>query len=291
MLVSGIVTLMLSGCTSSMSQLSNNGMLGSLTGAAPAETTKEVTATKVANTNCIPRMGGGSISTWSMVSKMALTPLIESAIQEATGMKDLKIPTPILNTCEADARLKYVDTVTNNYYQNLNDVNNKILDALEDTKEVRELRAELAENETVSEKAALNDGIAEQNEKILDHIESAKVKDKQKISEAWGMFMTAVPKNTALIVGWDKEIAEFAKDNLPWAIKNIGAVKTALSQVKTLAMVASNGKTAMDKLITRNDITIDKKSADKAAKAMEVSNKKMMDESQDQFQVEFDSVS
>jgi hypothetical protein len=192
------------------------------------------------------------------------------------GMKDVKVPKKIMNTCEADARLKYVETISNRYYQNLNTVNLKILAALEQTDEVKKLLADIQDTNSTSDKAALNEGIAEQTEKIAKMIETAKAKDSKKISEAQGIFFTSVPKYTALLAGWDKEIAEFSKDNLPWAIKNFSGVKNVLTQLKTIATIGVNSKNAITKLITNNKLKINKRVAKKAAKKMEKEDQKII---------------
>jgi len=40
-----------------------------------------------------------------------------------------------------------------------------------------------------------------------------------------------------MVIGWDKEILEFAKDNPIWGIENVGAVKDVASQLMTVIEV------------------------------------------------------
>jgi len=268
----------------------NAGFMDSIVSSAVSGATSNAaasSATKSANGNCIPRNAGGAVSMFDMVKEKLISAAITKALESIDGMKDVKIPKKITNTCEADARLKYVETISNRYYENLNTVNVKILKALEQTDEVKKLLADIEDANSTSDKAALNEGIAEQTEKITKMMETAKAKDSKRISEAQGIFFTSVPKYTALLAGWDKEIAEFAKDNLPWAIKNFSGVKNVVTQLKTIATIGVNSKNALNKLITNNNLKINKKIAKKAAKKMEREDKLVIQKSEKSFKNAF----
>jgi hypothetical protein len=269
----------------------NAGLLDAVGGmVANAASSNATAATK--NTkqgNCVPRMNGGSVGMFDMVKEKLISAAITKALESMDGMKDVKIPKKIMDTCEADARLKYVETISNRYYQNLNTVNVKILAALEQTDEVKKLLADIQDAKSTSDKAALNEGIVEQTEKITKMLETAKAKDSKKVSEAQGIFFSSVPKYTALLAGWDKEIAEFAKDNLPWAIKNFTGVKNVVTQLKTIATIGVNSKNALTKLITNNKLKINKKAAKKAAKAMEKEDQKIIKTADKDFAAAYNS--
>lgn len=282
----GVLALMLTGCnTQEMMQVANG--LGSMQPApqtnvekteAATEVKKESaeksaakaeTTAKVDNRHCIPRMGGGNVSWMDMATKLILSPLIESAIKEASG-EDIKFPAKLMNTCEADDKLKYVTALTNQYYDNLNMVNTKILEALEENDEIKNLKAEMADQKAKEDRADINDGIEAHTTKMLELLETAKVKDEKKVNEAWGIFTKTTSLYTPTLLGWDKEIAEFGKDNFPWAIQNFGAVKLVVQQIGIIVPILKNGSGAFEKLATSNNITLNKKEAELAAAKIKV---------------------
>ena len=286
--------LLFTGCTGDIAKMASSGLGQQLAQTASSSATTQAATTKAAagvatasKANCIPRMSGGQTSMFDLIKEKAITFAIEQSIKSIDGMEDIKFPTKIVDTCEADARLKYVEDISNKYFENLNLVNTKILEALEETKEVNQIKADLEDLKNIEDKADLNEGIAENAEKIHEIMETAKVKDSKKISEAQGIFFKSMPKYTALLIGWDKEIADFAKDNLPWAINNFGAVKTAITQMKTVATLAVNGKTTMEKFIESNNIKIDTRARDRAANAMIKTDKIVLAKSEKEFDSSF----
>ncbi|MEA2110932.1 MAG: hypothetical protein U9P71_02670 [Campylobacterota bacterium] len=293
--LSSAAVLLFTGCANEMAGMAASGLQS---GIMPSAMTKSSLA-NTANTNlatgqyvikgqnCIPRLTGASVGFMDMAKEKLLSYAIESAMASIIDMKDIQMPAKITNTCEADMRLKYVETISNRYFANLGTVNEKILEAMEQTEEVKKLRAEIADIKAVGDKAALNEGIVEQTDKIVAMAETAKIVDSEKVSEAWGIVFQSAPKYTALLIGWDKEIADFAKDNLPWAIKNFGGLKSLLVQMETVALLATNGKDAFTKLATSNNIEIDEKVAAAAAKEMQKGDQQVLDESKQEFENAF----
>lgn len=257
--ISGAVVLGLSGCAGPMVQLAQSQMSAGIASSAPAGGASQLG--KV----CIPRMGGGSVSTMDMATKFILNPLIESAIKDATG-EDVKMPPKLLNNCEADKGLQYVKDITNQFYVNVAEIDKKILEALEENDVIIKLKTELADMLAMEDKADQTEGLAKIHEKIEKEIENASNVDSKKISEASGIAAKTVSLYIPLIIGWNKEIAEYSKDNIVWAVKNVGEVKTLFSQITTLVGFAKNGFSGLNKLITNNDIKINQKYADSAAK-------------------------
>ncbi len=249
------ITILMTGCSSQLANMATGAAGGAIAG----------TSSDGKNTICLPRMGGGSVGMMDMATKLVLNPLIESAIKDATG-DDIKLPPKLLNTCEADQGLKYVKTITNQFYTNVSEIDKKILEALEENDEVIKLKTELADMLAMEDKADQTEGLEEIHKKIDLLIADAKNVDSKKISEASGIATKTASLYLPVIIGWDKEIAEFSKDNMVWAIKNISDVKTLFSQISSLAGFAKNGFSGLDKLITNNNIKINQKDADAAAK-------------------------
>lgn len=276
-LIGGVVvasTILFTGCGGAVAQMMNSGMGQQVAQSTVSSNVNSVaSATGTTKANCIPRMGGGSVSMWDMASKLVLNPLIESAIEEASGEK-VKIPAKLLSTCEADEKLKYVEALTNKYYDNLNLASAKFLNSMEETAKVRQYKAEMADQKGMESKADNIEGKQEFQEKVFDLMETAKIKDKKLFSEASGIFTKTITLFTPQLLGWDKEIAEFSKDNLVWGVKNIGALKTLLSQVGTIAKVPVTGVKLVESAAASSNISISQKDAKLAAAKIKVPSEK-----------------
>lgn len=238
--------------------------------------------------NCIPRMSGGQVSIFKIIQQKVMTMIIENALKEISGLKGMKYPKKIQDTCEADARLKYVNSLTNQYYHNLHLTNVAILDSIKQTDEVAKIKAAIKDRSNIQNQAQINDKIEEQNEQIMKLMQNATIKDRRKISEAWGIFNESMFKYAPFIIAWDKEIAEFGQDNIVWALKNFSAVKTALTQLQSIGALFLNGKDALRNLLSSSNVTIDKRVAKRKAKEVAKANKKILRKSQQEFKKDFD---
>lgn len=239
--------------------------------------------------NCIPRMSGGQVSFYKIIQKQIMTVIIENALKGISNLKGVKYPRQIQDTCEADARLRYVNSLTNQYYNNLFLLNMAILDSIKQTDEVVKIKAAMKDRNNIKDQAEINDKIEEQNDQIMELIKSAQIRDRNKVSEAWGIFNESFFKYTPLIVAWDKEIAEFGQDNIVWALKNFGAVKTTLTQLKSIGALFVNGKDALTNFLASNNVTINKKVAKRKAREISRANKKVLRKSQKEFEKDFNS--
>jgi hypothetical protein len=268
-------TVIFTGCGGAMNQMMSNGlgqqMMQGSTNSQAANLASGNATTE--NKNCVPRMGGGSVSMFDMASKLVLNPLIESAIEEASGEK-VKIPAKLLSTCEADEKLKYVEALTNRYYDNLNLASTKFINSMEETAKVRQYKAEMADQKGMEDKADNIEGKQENLEKMFALMETAKIKDKKLFSEASGIFTKTTTLFTPQLLGWDKEIAEFSKDNLVWGVKNISALKTLLTQVGTIAKVPVTGAKLVETAAASSNISISQKDAKLAAAKIKVPSEK-----------------
>jgi hypothetical protein len=276
-LISGCVTAVLfTGCAGGVAQLAQSGMAQEMMKSSlSSSTTDKVSTVKSKNTNCIARSSGGQVGMMGMMSKLVVNQLIESTLKSMDGMKDVKLPNTFLNTCQADSGLKSITLLSNKWNQNLAQINVKILEAMEQTKEVRENLAISRDLNTSKDSAIVSVGVVEQTEKIAELSKSAKIIDRKKISEAQGMFGQFMLMS-GVIAGWDKEVASFSQDNLPWAIKNVSGIKVAFGQLTTIIEVLPLGKLALEKLFENNNLKLDKKSASRAAKSMRKDDSKVI---------------
>ncbi len=291
-ITTGLIAVFLSGCTGVATQM----IVQSLAGSANQKAASSIVASSVqqkgnlkgkSNKVCMPRMATGQVNMTSLLTKQMFNLLVTQALKNIEGMKDVQLPKKIMDTCEADARLKYIESISNRYFQSLNIVNKKILEALEETKEINQLKADMKDRKNIQNQAQLNVGIAENTAKIQEIMKNTKVKDAKKISEAQGIFLKSFPKYTALLIGWDKEIAEFGKDNILWAIKNFTSLKILLTQLKTVVVVGTTAKSSISKVITNSNIKIDTRAANRAAKNMMQDEKKLIAKSEQTFKNAF----
>lgn len=248
-LLSGVAILTITGCnTAQLTQVatqamgqSNSSATGMATSAAVDASTQAAQASVPGN--CVGRMNGGSTSFTQMVTEKVVTYAIDSALENVSDNKHVKIPKEITNTCEADKRLAYVKELTKNFNNDLDNANKDILASVEQTKEIQKLQEEMTHKKKTMDEAEYNEGVTEDNTKTLELIKDAKIVDKAKYSAAMGKLALATPINGYMIVGWDKEILEFAKDNMVWGVKNVSALKEVASQltgiVKVLPTLAS----------------------------------------------------
>jgi len=233
--------VMLAGCN--VAQVSNLATQAMNHSSEIGQATDMATQSTTGNTKCVARHAGGSTSFTQMATEQVLKYTIDTALSDISENKNVQIPKRITNTCEADKRLAYLKELTQNFNNDLDNANKDILASVEQTKEIQKLQEEIAHKKKTLDEAEFNEGVTEDNEKTLELIKNAKVIDKKKYSEAMGKLALATPINGYVIVGWDKEILEFSKDNIPWAIQNAGAIKDIASQltgtVKILPTLAS----------------------------------------------------
>lgn len=240
--------------------------LGDIVNAASGNSNqKKDTNIQKQHSKCIPRMAGGATSFTQMVTEKVLSLAIEEALKSVEGAKNIKIPTKIKDTCEADKRLKYLQTLTKNFEDNIANANEDILASVEQTKEIQTLQEEILHKKKSLSEAEYKESVVEDNSKLLDLIKNAKVKNKAKYSAAMGKLAIATPINGYAAVAWDKEILEFAKDNMIWGLQNVGALKTIATQLTTTIKILP----ALTSLTTSPMYNgkVDKKIAQKAAKA------------------------
>ncbi|MFK5882000.1 MAG: hypothetical protein QM482_07280 [Sulfurospirillum sp.] len=209
-------------------------IVGAVTGV-KTDSTASNSSTK--DKHCIPRMSGGSTSLTQMVTKKVLSLAIESALKSVAGAKNIQIPTPLTNTCEADKRLKYLKTITGDFENNIANANEDILASVSQTKEIQILQEEIAHKKKSLKEAEYRDSVIEDNTKLLKLIGKAKIKDKAKYSAAMGKLAIATPITGYMVLAWDKEILEFAKDNMIWGIQHVSDLTTIASQLKTTISV------------------------------------------------------
>lgn len=248
--------------------------LGDIVGAASGGNAKtKGTNAQKQHSKCIPRMSGGSTSFTQMVAEKVLSLAIENALKSVEGAENIKIPARIKDTCEADKRLKYLQVLTKNFENNIANANEDILASVEQTKEIQTLQEEILHKKKSLSEAEYKDSVVEDNSKLLKLIKNAKVKDKAKYSAAMGKLAIATPINGYAAVAWDKEILEFAKDNMIWGLKNISSLKTMASQLTTTIKILPT----LTKLTTSPlyNGRVDKKIAKRAAKASIKSDKKI----------------
>jgi len=239
-LISSAAVFMLAGCIPT-SQLTNvASSMSSLTGnkaLTAASTVQSATTKDNSATGCIPRMSGGSTSFTQMITQKIVTLAIESALEKVSGNANVQVPTKIMDTCTADKRLAYLQKLTKDFSKNIDNANKDILASVEQTKEVQKLQAQIDHKKKTLDEAEYNEGVTQDNEEMLKLIKDAKIIDKEKYSAAMGKLAISTPLNGYMILGWDKEILEFAKDNMLWGIQNVGAVKDVASQLTTTIKV------------------------------------------------------
>ncbi len=257
--------------------------LGDLTNMVSNSSAKksQIETTQKSNRKCIPRMSGGSTSFTQLVTKKILTMVIEKALSKVTNAKNIHIPQPLKNTCEADDRLRYLQTITANFNKDIDSANRDILASVEQTKEIQALQGEITHKKKSLKEAEYNEGVIKDNEKLLKLIEKAKIKDKAKYSAAMGKLAIATPINGYMVVGWDKEILEFAKDNMVWGLQHLSALKAVASQLTTTIKVLPT-LTSLVKSPLYNG-KVDKKIAKRAAKQAIESDKKIAKEVESEF--------
>ena len=204
------------------------GALGSVAGDSKAN------SANVTEGGCVPRMSGKSPSLTQMITQKVVAIAIEAALKKVAGDANVQVPEKIMDTCAADKRLAYLQTLTKDFSKGIDNANKDILASVEQTKEVQKLQAQIDHKKSTLDEAEYNEGVTEDNEKMLALMKDAKVVDKEKYSAAMGKLAIATPINGYMVVGWDKEILEFAKDNPVWGIKNVGAVKDIGSQLMTV---------------------------------------------------------
>ncbi len=197
----------------------------------------KASSTNVAEGGCIPRSGGGSPSFTQMITQKVVSLAIEAALKEINGDANVQVPQKIMDTCSADKRLAYLKTLTEDFSKGIDNANKDILASVEQTKEVQKLQAQIDHKTKTLDEAEYNEGVTEDNTKMLALMKNAKVIDKAKYSAAMGKLAIATPINGYMVVGWDKEILEFAKDNPMWGIQNVMAVKDVASQLMTVIEV------------------------------------------------------
>lgn len=283
------VIIIFSGCTQTVIQQMTQGTVQNTTNNVAQGTHIDSRIRQVNGKNCIPRMNGGQVSLLKIIQKQIMMAIIENALKKISELKDVEFPKQIQDTCEADARLKYISSLTNQHYYNLHLMNIAILDSIEQTDEVVKIRAAIRDRGNIQDQAEINDLIDEQNEQIMELIKKAKIRDRDRVSEAAGIFNESLFKFTPLVIGWDKEIAEFGQDNIVWALNNFSAMQTALTQLKSIGALIINGKDALRNFLKRNDVSIDKIKAQRKAKEIAKANKKILKESQKEFEKDFNS--
>lgn len=288
------VVVLLSGCMAEMSQIAGqSGGLGSLgglasglTGSSSTPTTGVATRSAITETaqqskvGCIPRSGGGSTSFTQMVTEKVVEFAINSALEEMVGNADIKVPKRINDTCEADAVLAYITKQSAQFQSDIRQADKDILASLEQTKEIQHLRAQMEHKEAEAEgaEASVIIGGDDESKKL---IENATIKDKEMYSKAMGKLAIATPVSGYVLIGWDKEILEFAKDNMPWGIENVMALKDVASQVGTTLEVLP----ALGSLVTSPlyDGRVDKSVAEEAAQEEIKSNEEAAAEAEGQW--------
>jgi hypothetical protein len=280
-LVSVAVATLFGGCMSGAgSSLSSVGSMAVDTFSS-SQTASTSSATSQGSTKCVGRMSGGSTSFTQMVTKEALSYALSTALKEVSGDKNIKAPQRITNTCEADKRLAYLKKIANAFSDNLDSAQADILASLEQTKEVQKLQAQREHKKKTLEAADYKTYVSESNEEFLKLEKQAKVKDKKKYSEAMGKLAIATPILGYTVLGWDKEILEFAQDNMMWGISNVGAVKDIASQAVTIVKVLPT----LTSLVTTPHYKgrVDQTIAKKAAKEEMKSDAKILKNAEDEF--------
>ncbi len=263
------------GCAGAVAQLAQSGMGQELAKTALSSlSSANVPGTKA---NCIGRTSGGQVGMMGMLTKLVVNQLVESTLQSMDGMENVKLPQAFMNTCQADSGLKSIKLLSNQWNQNLVQINEKILESMEQTKEVRENLAITRDLKTSKDSAVVSVGVAEQTEKIAELSKTAKVIDRKKISEAQGMFGQFMVMS-GVIAGWDKEVASFSQDNLVWAVKNVSDIKVAFGQLSTIVEVLPVSKLALEKFFENNNLKLDKRSAAKAAASMKKDDNKVIED-------------
>jgi len=237
-IISGIAILVLGGCNSAqLTDAMNSATGASNSSKSTIPTLAEKASETTSKVGCIPRASGGSTSFTQIITQKIVTMAIESALKEVAGDTNVQVPERIMDTCIADKRLAYLLSITKDFSKGIDTANQDILASVEQTKEVQKLQAQIDHKKNTLDEAEYNEGVTEDNEKMLALMENAKVVDKKKYSEAMGRLAIATPITGYMIAGWDKEILEFAKDNISWGIKNVGAIKDIASQLITVVEV------------------------------------------------------
>jgi len=248
-----------------------SGALDTVSGSA-----KEATKTEGSNNaKCIPRDAGGSASFTQMITKKILTVAIDEALKSMTGDKSIESPRPIMDTCEADKRLVYLTKLTNDFNGVIVEANKDIDASLDKMQKIQKLEAQ-ADHVKETEKTTDFDPDADIDEMTKNTLALAsqyKIKDKELYSKAMGKMAISTPISGYLVVGWDKEILEFAKDNIVWGIQNVTALKDVASQaVTTMQVLPTLATLATNPLY---DGRVDKSVAKKAAAAQTKSSEQL----------------
>lgn len=277
---SAVTVLMFTGCVGQVTQLMNSGvgqqMASSQSQAATMQgVTDSTKATGVANLKkgCFPRMGGGSVSLFDLVKKKSIEFAVDKALEGMEGMENVKLPAKILDTCEAEERLSYIKQMNENLLNNVDKSNRKLASSVEQTKEIQKLQAEMDHNKKNLEKAEYLAGVTDNTDEILRLVKKGKILNKKMFSESMGYLGKAATKNASLLVLWDKEILEFSKDTIPWALKNISEVKTIATQVTSLVKISRTGTNLVQSKFYNG--RVDKKVADTVAKNSILSSDKV----------------
>ncbi|MDF1875241.1 hypothetical protein JHD48_05810 [Sulfurimonas sp. SAG-AH-194-I05] len=239
-LISATAALVLTGCNAAQLQQVASGVMSQRTQQTQPATTSLAaakTAAQARKKGCVARSAGGSPSFTQMITQKVLELAINAALESAAGDNKVQVPAKIMDTCQADQRLAYLKALTLNFSQDIDNANKDILASVEQTKEVQKLQAQIDHKKKTLDESEYNDGVTQDNEKTLDLIKDAKIIDTAKYSAAMGKLAIATPITGYMIVGWDKEILEFAKDNMVWGLKNISVLKDVGSQLKTTITV------------------------------------------------------
>jgi len=224
---------------------------------------------------CIPRMSGGSASFTEMITKQVISIAIDKALQSMTGDKSIESPRPIMDTCEADKRLVYLNKLTTDFNGVVVGANEDIDASLDKMQKIQKLEAQ-AEHVKETEAATDFDPDADLDDMTKNTLALAsqyKIKDKELYSQAMGKLAISTPISGYLVIGWDKEILEFAKDNIVWGIQNVSALTDVASQAVTIMGVLPTLATLATNPLY--DGRVDKSVAKKAAKAQTKSSKEL----------------
>ena len=238
-IVASVIAFGLIGCNSAQLMSAANSAMGSSSATSAATTSSLAAANGGAALakGCVPRMSGGSASFTEMITEQLVNAAIEAALKEVVGDQNIVIPTKIMDTCTADKRLAYVKSITRDFAIGVDEANRNILASVEQTQEIQKLQAQMDHKKKTLSEADYYEEIADDNEQMLILMENAKVTDTAKYSAAMGELAIATPATGYTIVGWDKEILEFAKDNIAWGIKNVGSVTDLGSQLSTMVQI------------------------------------------------------
>lgn len=174
---------------------------------------------------CIDRNAGGDISWTDKIAKIALEEVMDTAAKEILTVKSLKLPKKITNTCDADKRLQYAEKMGKHLEKQTKDALTDVYACYDSHTDAKKTKSEIQEA-SISE-------TADDLEKVVKTTTDTGAK---KCAAGAAGALKGLTGYAGTVVGWDKELIDFGKDNFPWALKNSSLLKNVLGSAKDISV-------------------------------------------------------